>query len=156
MGEASSKTLPTETKATWHHQNPVLPPQQVLDTPTCQKQDSDLKSLLMIIIEDFKKDINNSLKEIQENTGKQIEALKGETQNSLKGLQENTIKQVKEPNKTFQNLKMELETIKKSQRETTLELENLGKRSGVVDASITNRIQEIEESLWCRRYHRKH
>jgi septation ring formation regulator EzrA len=48
-------------------------------------------------------------------------------------------------NKTFQDLKMEIETIKKAQRETTLELENLGKRSGVIDASITNRIQEIEE-----------
>ena len=42
---------------------------------------------------------------------------------------------------------MKLETIKKSQRETTLELENLGKRSGVIDASITNRIQEIEERI---------
>jgi hypothetical protein len=30
----------------------------------------------MLMIEDFKKDINNSLKEIQENTGKQLEALK--------------------------------------------------------------------------------
>jgi hypothetical protein len=29
-----------------------------------EKQDSDLKSLLMMMIEDFKKDINNSLKEI--------------------------------------------------------------------------------------------
>ena len=35
----------------------------------------------------------------------------------------------------------------KSQRETTLVLENLGKRSGVIDASITNRIQEIEERI---------
>jgi hypothetical protein len=34
----------------------------------------------MMLIEDFKKDINNSLKEIQENTGKQVEALKEETQ----------------------------------------------------------------------------
>jgi uncharacterized coiled-coil protein SlyX len=42
---------------------------------------------------------------------------------------------------------MELETIKKSQRETNLELENLGKRSGVIDASITKRIQEIEERM---------
>ena len=42
---------------------------------------------------------------------------------------------------------MEIETIKKSQRETTLELENLGKRSVVIDASITNRIQEIEERI---------
>ena len=42
---------------------------------------------------------------------------------------------------------MEIETIKKSQRETTLELENLGKKSGVIDACITNRIQEIEERI---------
>jgi uncharacterized coiled-coil protein SlyX len=54
---------------------------------------------------------------------------------------------VKELNKTIQDLKMEIETIKKSQRETTLELESLGKRSGVIDASITNRIQEIEERI---------
>jgi archaellum component FlaC len=42
---------------------------------------------------------------------------------------------------------MEIETIKKSQRETTLEMKNLGKRSGVTDANITNRIQEIEERI---------
>jgi len=40
----------------------------------------------MIMIEDFKKDINNSLKEKQDNTSKQVEALKGETQKSLKEL----------------------------------------------------------------------
>jgi hypothetical protein len=34
----------------------------------------------MMVIGDFKKDINNSLKEIQENTGKQLEVLKEETQ----------------------------------------------------------------------------
>jgi hypothetical protein len=38
----------------------------------------------MMLIEDFKKDINSSLKEIQENTGKQVEALKEKTQKSLK------------------------------------------------------------------------
>jgi hypothetical protein len=38
----------------------------------------------MILIEGLKKGINNSLKEIQENTGKQIEALKEETQKPLK------------------------------------------------------------------------
>jgi hypothetical protein len=46
---------------------------------TVEKQESDLKSLLIIMIEDFKKDINNSLKDIQENTSKQLEALKEET-----------------------------------------------------------------------------
>jgi predicted nucleic acid-binding Zn-ribbon protein len=54
---------------------------------------------------------------------------------------------VKELNKTIQDLKMEVETIKKSQRETTLEIENLGKRPGVIDASITNRIQVIEDRI---------
>jgi hypothetical protein len=52
-------------------------------TITPEKQDIDLKSLMMVI-EDFKKDINNSLKDIQENTGKQLETLKEETQNPLK------------------------------------------------------------------------
>jgi hypothetical protein len=37
--------------------------------------------------------------------------------------------------------------IKKSQRETTLEIENLEKGSGVIDASITNRIHELEERI---------
>jgi hypothetical protein len=54
---------------------------------------------------------------------------------------------VKKRNKSIQDLKTKLETIKKSQRETTLELENLGKRSGVTDASIINRIQEREERI---------
>jgi prefoldin subunit 5 len=43
---------------------------------------------------------------------------------------------VKELDKTIQDIKMEIETITKSQRETTLEIENLGKRSGVIDAQM--------------------
>jgi seryl-tRNA(Sec) selenium transferase len=39
---------------------------------------------------------------------------------------------------------MEIETMKKSQRETTLEIETLGKKSGIIDVSISNRIQEME------------
>jgi predicted nucleic acid-binding Zn-ribbon protein len=54
---------------------------------------------------------------------------------------------VKELKKTFQDLKMEVEPMKKSQSETTLEIENLGKRSEVIDTSITDRIQEIEERI---------
>jgi len=81
-----------------------------------------------MMIEDFKKDINNSLKEIQENTSKQKETLNEETHKSLKEIQENTNKQVKELNKTIQDLKREIETVKKSQRETTLKIANLGKR----------------------------
>jgi hypothetical protein len=59
---------------------PQFPIQQVLDTPSHQKnQDSDLKSFLTMMIEDLKKGINNSLKELKENTGKQVEALKENT-----------------------------------------------------------------------------
>jgi hypothetical protein len=47
---------------------------------TPEKQDSDSKSYLMMLVEDLKKGINNSLKEIQENTAKQVAAvLKEET-----------------------------------------------------------------------------
>ena len=42
-------------------------------TITTEKQNMDLKSLLMMIMENFKK-------EIQENTGKQLEAFKEEMQ----------------------------------------------------------------------------
>jgi hypothetical protein len=39
-----------------------------------------------------------------------------------------------ESNKTIQDLKMEVETINKTQRETTLEIEILGKKSGAIEA----------------------
>jgi gas vesicle protein len=77
-----------------------------------------------MMVEDIKKDFNNSLKEIQENTAKQVEDLKEESQKSLKELQENTNKQVMELNKTIQDLKREVDTIKKTQSEATLEIEN--------------------------------
>ena len=77
----------------------------------------------MKIIVSFKENINNSLKEKQENTDTQM----------------------KELNKAIQDLKVEVETVKKTQMEANLEMENLEKRSGITDVSITNRIQEIEE-----------
>jgi prefoldin subunit 5 len=52
-----------------------------------------------------------------------------------------------ELNKTIQDLKREVETIKKTQSETTQEIETLGKKSGTLDASISNRIQEMEERI---------
>jgi predicted nucleic acid-binding Zn-ribbon protein len=52
-----------------------------------------------------------------------------------------------ELNKTIQDLKRETYTIKKTQSETTLEIETLGKKSGTIDASISNRIQEMEERI---------
>jgi hypothetical protein len=135
---------------------PSCPTTSLGYTITPEKQDSYLKLFFMMMIEEFKKDINNSLKEIQENTGKQLEVIKEETitttTKSLKELQKNTIKEVKDMNKTIQDLKMEIVTIRTSQRETTLELENLGKRSGVIDASKHHQQnkQDRTENLRCR------
>ena len=54
---------------------------------------------------------------------------------------------MKELNKVIQDLQVEVETIKKTQMEANLEMENLGKRSGITDESMTNRIQEIDERI---------
>jgi hypothetical protein len=59
---------------------------------TPEKQDSDLKSYLMMLVEDFKKGINNSLKEIEENTAKQVEVLKEEAQKSSKNYRKTLLK----------------------------------------------------------------
>jgi uncharacterized coiled-coil DUF342 family protein len=50
-----------------------------------------------------------------------------------------------ELNKTIQVLKREVDTIKNTQSEATLEIEALGKKSGPIYESISNRIQEMEE-----------
>jgi chromosome segregation ATPase len=105
------------------------------------------------MVEDIKKDFNNSLKEIQENTTKELQVLKEKQENTtkqvevLKEKQENTTKQVMELSKTILDLKREVDTIKKTQREAMLEIETLGKKSGTIDVSISNRIQEIEERI---------
>jgi hypothetical protein len=43
---------------------------------TPEKLDPYLKAYLMMIVEDIKKDFNNSLKQIQENTTKELQVLK--------------------------------------------------------------------------------
>jgi hypothetical protein len=50
-------------------------------------------------------------------------------------------------NKTIQDLKTEIETLEKTPRETALERENIGKGAGVTNASITNRMQDIEKRI---------
>jgi predicted nucleic acid-binding Zn-ribbon protein len=50
-------------------------------------------------------------------------------------------------NKTIQDLKKEVDTIKKTQSEAMLEIETLGNKSGTIDASISNRIQEMEDRI---------
>jgi hypothetical protein len=50
-------------------------------------------------------------------------------------------------NKTAEDLKTVIEEIKETQTEGILEIENLGKRTRTTDASITNRIQEMEDRI---------
>ena len=64
------------------HSTPTSPSPGQPNTP--KKVDPDLKAYLVMMVEDIKKDFNNSLKEIQENTAKQVEDLKEESQKSLK------------------------------------------------------------------------
>jgi cell division protein FtsL len=42
---------------------------------------------------------------------------------------------------------MEVEIIKKTERETFLEIKTLGEKLGTIDVSINSRIQEMEERI---------
>jgi hypothetical protein len=52
-----------------------------------------------------------------------------------------------EMNKIILDLKREVATIKKKQSEATLEIESLGKKSGIIDVSISNRIKGMEGKI---------
>ena len=65
----------------------------------------------MMMVEDIKKDFNNSLIEIQENIAKEVQVLKEKQENTIKQVEvitekeEKTYKQVMEMNKTILDLK---------------------------------------------------
>jgi hypothetical protein len=99
------------------------------------KLDPDLKPYLMMMVENIKKDFNNSLKEIQENSTKELQV-------RIKK-QKNTSKQVMEMNKTILDLKRDVDTIKKTQSEATLEIENLGKKSGTIEYKRWKRESQV-------------
>lgn len=72
-----------------------------------------------------------------------IEVLKEELTKSFKEIYENTNKPWKKMNKTVQDLKVEIESIKKIQTKVNVEIKN----SGTSEASLTNRIQLMEERI---------
>jgi hypothetical protein len=93
MVKGKRKYLTNRNQEHWASSEPSTPNTTSPGYPsTPEKQDVDLKSYIMMVVEDLKKGINNSHKEIQENSAKDVEALKEETQKSLKELQENTAK----------------------------------------------------------------
>ena len=75
---------------------------------TAKAQENDLKFSFMKMIEAFKNGMSKPLKEIQENTTKQVK-------------------------ESSQDLKTEIEAIKKTHTEGILEMENLGKKTGTTD-----------------------
>ena len=60
---------------------------------------------------------------------------------------EKKIKQAKQIAQTVKDLQTEIEAIKKKQTKKILEMKKLGKQKQTTDASITNRIQEIENRI---------
>jgi hypothetical protein len=111
MAKGRLKNLTNRNQDHSPSSEPSTPTSASPNTP--KNLDSDLKAYLMMMVEDIKKDFNNSLKEIQENTAKELQVLKEK--------QKNTCKQVMEMNKTILDLKREVDTIKKTQNEATLE-----------------------------------
>ena len=91
--------------------------------------------------EKYSKNIEQMSKEMEGTYNKKFEEM-SKSVNETMGNQEKTIKQVM---KTIQDLKTEMEAMKKTQTECQLAMENLGKRTETSETSITNRIQEIEE-----------
>jgi hypothetical protein len=77
MVKGKCKNLTNRNQEHWASSEPSMPTTMSPGYPsTTKKQDIVLKSYLMIVVEDLKKGINNSLKEIQENSAKELEALR--------------------------------------------------------------------------------
>ena len=107
----------------------------------------DLNSLLMVMMEGFKK-------EMQKNTGKQLEDLKEDTKNPLVGKHYQTVERI-EPNHPGSKNRI------RNNKEIT-KVDNSGDRNPRKE--IRNHrcehqqqnTRDRRENLRCRRYHRKH
>lgn len=92
----------TRARTAWHHQNPAILRQQALgNTANAHTHKNYLILSLRKMTDAGKKEMNKSLREIHRNT----------------------INQVKKMSKTIQELKTVTETIKKTQTEGILEME---------------------------------
>jgi hypothetical protein len=77
MLKGKRKNLTNRNQEHWASSEPSTPTTTSPGYPnTPEKQDADLKPYIMMMVEDFKKGINNSLKDIEEDTAKQVEVLK--------------------------------------------------------------------------------
>jgi chromosome segregation ATPase len=134
MAKGKCKNLTNRNQEHWASSEPSTPTTTSPGYPrTPEKQEGDLKSYLMMVVEDLKKGINNSLKKIQENSAKEVEASKKEAQKFLKELQENTSKQV--------------EALKEETQKSLKELqENTSKQAEVLKELQANTAKQVEET----------
>ena len=80
MAKGKCKNLTNRNKDHSQSSEPSTPTSPSPGDPnTPKKIIPDLKAYSMMMVEDIKKDFNNSLKEIQENTAKPVEDLKRST-----------------------------------------------------------------------------
>jgi hypothetical protein len=85
MAKGKSKNL---TNRNQDHSPSSQPSTPTLDSLGHRKKSETLNlylnAYLMMVVEDIKKDFNNSLKEIQENTAKELQVLKEKHKNTTK------------------------------------------------------------------------
>ena len=155
MGRHQGKTSSNNLKNNIETPDPSDLTTEGLEHPIPEEVEN---SVIMKAIESLKHGMNNSLKEMEEKHNKKIEEMSkrmedkynkkfeemNKSVNDTLGNQEKPIKQVME---TVQELKTEMEAMKKTQNEGRLDMENLCKQTETSGTSITNRIQEIEERI---------
>ena len=93
-----------------------------LEQPNTEVEEIDFKCN-MKVIETIKQHVKNFFKEMDEKTNKKFE----EMDKCLKDIQENQAKATKQVMETVQDLKTEMEAMKKTQNERWQDMENLGK-----------------------------
>ena len=86
MAKGKRKNLTNRNQDHSPSSEPSTPTSASPNTP--KNLDSDLKAYLMMMVEDIKKDFNNSRKEIQENTAKELQVLKEKQENTTKEVTE--------------------------------------------------------------------
>ncbi|ERE72017.1 Transposase, L1 containing protein [Cricetulus griseus] len=113
----SNNRKPNMTPPETRTYTPVRPEHHNAD----ETEKNGLQNNFRKMIEDLKEDMRKSLKEMEEKTNQKIHDI---------NLQVNQYQSLKE---TVQELKTEIETIRKAQSEGMLGIEKLGKQSGTTD-----------------------
>jgi hypothetical protein len=128
MAKGKFKNLTNRNQEHWASSEPSMPTTASAGYPnTHEKQDLVLKLYLMMVVEDFKKVLNNSLKEIQENTAKQVEGLKNYRKTLLnrKKKHKNPLKNYRKTQSNSDEIEQNHPRSKKGSRKNKTRLQSL-------------------------------